>query len=215
VFNPLDKGSLGESVARAVLERDPIRMPIPDCRGAGVYVIYYTGDFEPYKRIADANKDGKWGEPIYVGKAVPEGARKGIQKLNSAEGKPLFKRLREHHQSVSKGGLNGDDFWVRFLVLDDVWIPLGESLLIQRFKPLWNVLLDGFGNHAPGGGRGKGKLSAWDTVHGGRYDGYQPNVISKDGWIQGINDFLAGREVSSALIENANPDAEADQDAEE
>jgi hypothetical protein len=26
--------------------------------------------------------------------------------------------------------------------VDDIWIPLGESLLIEMFSPLWNKVLD-------------------------------------------------------------------------
>jgi hypothetical protein len=54
------------------------------------------------------------------------------------------------------------------LVVDDIWIPLGESLLIEKTKPLWNVVVDGFGNHAPGKGRPEQQLSSWDTLHPGR-----------------------------------------------
>ena len=35
--------------------------------------------------------------------------------------------------------------------MDDIWIPLGESLLIEMFVPLWNRILDGFGIHDLGG----------------------------------------------------------------
>jgi hypothetical protein len=54
-------------------------------------------------------------------------------------------------------------------VVDDVWIPLGESLLIQRHRPIWNSLIDGFGNHTPGKGRFEGARPAWDTLHPGRH----------------------------------------------
>jgi hypothetical protein len=59
-----------------------------------------------------------------------------------------------------------DDFWCRFLVVDDIWIPLGESLLIQRHRPIWNSLIDGFGNHDLGSGRRKGARPNWDTYSG-------------------------------------------------
>jgi hypothetical protein len=36
------------------------------------------------------------------------------------------------------------------------------------FSPLWNRLIDGFGNHDPGKGRHQGKIPAWDTIHPGR-----------------------------------------------
>jgi hypothetical protein len=52
--------------------------------------------------------------------------------------------------------------------VDDIWIPLGESLLIAKFTPPWNQYLDGFGNHDPGSGRYKQQRSLWDVVHPGR-----------------------------------------------
>ena len=64
--------------------------------------------------------------------------------------------------------LDGLDFFCRFLVVDDIWIPLGESLLITKFTPIWNTLIDGFGNHDPGAGRYKGLRPRWDVLHPGR-----------------------------------------------
>ncbi len=60
------------------------------------------------------------------------------------------------------------DFSCRHLVVEDIWIPLGEALLIERFQPLWNVVVDGFGNHDPGAGRHSGQRPLWDVVHPGR-----------------------------------------------
>ena len=54
------------------------------------------------------------------------------------------------------------------LVDDDIWIPLGEGLLIASFSPIWNNLVDGFGIHDPGSGRDKQKRSRWDAIHPGR-----------------------------------------------
>jgi hypothetical protein len=41
-------------------------------------------------------------------------------------------------------------------------------MLIERFKPVWNHVLDGFGNHDPGSGRHQGLTPLWDTLHPGR-----------------------------------------------
>jgi len=49
-----------------------------------------------------------------------------------------------------------------------VFIPLGESLLISHYRPLWNAVVDGFGNHPPGSGRSTGKKPMWDVLHPGR-----------------------------------------------
>lgn len=77
-FNPLDKKNLGASVAEALLTKEvhPLGQ-LPQFDGAGIYAIYYTGDFEAYEQIARLNNDGKFMLPIYVGKAVPAGARMG------------------------------------------------------------------------------------------------------------------------------------------
>ena len=171
-YNPLDKENLGASVTDALLACPLVSLP-PDepFEGAGVYAIYYRGDHQLYAPITGRGEDPQCLVPIYVGKAIPAGGRKGVAKLAPSPGKVLFKRLREHGDSirqVSKSGLNTKDFSCRYLVVDDIWIPLGESLLITRFKPVWNNILDGFGNHDPGRGRYKGKKSKWDIVHPGR-----------------------------------------------
>ena len=168
-FNPLDKKNLGASVAEAMLAGKVYPLgDLPEFKGAGIYAIYYSGDFAPYGEIAKRNRDGKCA-PIYVGKAVPAGARKGGGTLSTVAGKPLFNRLSEHAESIrSAVNLNIDDFYCRFLVADDIWIPLGESLLIARYSPVWNALIDGFGNHDPGSGRYNGMRPRWDVLHPGR-----------------------------------------------
>lgn len=168
-FNPLDKTNLGESVAEAMLQRPVSRLPPEPFVGAGIYAIYYTGDFPLYAEVAKKNAGNRFGWPLYVGKAVPSGARKGGFGLGVDPGQVLYKRLAEHAASIEHArNLNSDDFWCRFLVVDDIWIPLAESLLIQMYKPVWNQKIDGFGNHDPGKGRYQQKKSAWDVLHPGR-----------------------------------------------
>lgn len=53
-------------------------------------------------------------------------------------------------------------------MVDDVWISLGETLVIQRFQPLWNHVVEGFGNNDPGSKRYEGKRPLWDELHPGR-----------------------------------------------
>ncbi|WP_449101871.1 Eco29kI family restriction endonuclease [Pseudomonas veronii] len=128
----------------------------------------YTRDFSAYARLASLNQNGQFMLPIYVGKAVPAGARMGGD-LGSSPGKVLQKRLKEHADSIRAAeNLSIDDFHCRFLVVDDIWIPLGESLIIARFTPVWNSLIDGFGNHNPGKGRHAGMRPRWDVLHPGR-----------------------------------------------
>lgn len=169
-YNPLDKGHLGESVADAILQRPLEPLPPKDTFiGAGVYAIYYTGDYPAYGEVAKKNRNNLYEWPIYVGKAIPSGARKGTTSLTYNPGTVLHRRLAEHSQSIEQASnLKLSDFCCRFLVVDDIWIPLGESLLIQRFEPVWNMIVDGFGNHDPGGGRYKQQRSSWDMLHPGR-----------------------------------------------
>lgn len=168
-FNPLDKRHLGESVGQAML-RQPVTSlnNLETFNGAGIYAIYYTGDFPCYKPITDCNINKQFNAPIYIGKAVPKGARKGGDP-NATPGRVLHGRLMQHAKCIDEvSNLSLGDFYCRYLVVDDIWIPLGESLLIAKFDPLWNKLIDGFGNHDPGKGRHAGLRPRWDVLHPGR-----------------------------------------------
>ena len=84
-------------------------------------------------------------------------------------GQALYKRLSEHTESLRVvTNLDLEDFYCRLLVVEDIWIPLAESMLIERYKPVWNNVLCGFGNHDPGSGRYSGKMPQWDCLHPGR-----------------------------------------------
>jgi len=195
-FNPLDKLSLGIAVRDALLKRPVVPLPPERLKGAGVYALYYLNGFGPYKILAKANQGNNWALPIYVGEAVPPGSRKGGYGLGADPGDVLWKRLREHAKSIEQAeNLNVEDFRCRYLVVDDIWIPLGESLLIETFDPLWNRLLDGFGNHDPGRGRYSQARSAWDVVHPGRPWAYRcaENPKKAEDYIREITNFLQNR----------------------
>ncbi len=194
-YNPLDKLNLAISVRDALLEQ-PIH-PLPPkeiFNGAGIYAIYYTGTFPPYKVISEGNRNKLFKTPIYVGKAVPAGARKGGLNLDpNIVGSMLHKRLSEHAESIkSASNLDIKDFSCRFLTVDDIWIPLGETLLIETYSPLWNVVVDGFGNHDPGSGRHKQKRSSWDVIHPGRpwAAKLQPNPKTYDELVRVVQESL-------------------------
>jgi len=72
--------------------------------------------------------------------------------------------LRQVHLQVS-------DFRCRFMILSgieaDLIVPV-EAELIRRYRPLWNTVVDGFGNHDPGKGRYNQARSEWDVLHPGR-----------------------------------------------
>ncbi len=169
-FNPLAKAQLARSIAEALLTSELHPLP-PGARfpGAGIYAIYYSGAVPRYREQVEKNAACEFLAPIYVGKAIPAGGRKGSGDFEAARGHSRLSRLAEHADSiVQTSDLLIEDFKCRYLVVDDIWIPLGESLLIDRFKPLWNVIIDGFGNHAPGAGRYQQKKSPWDAIHPGR-----------------------------------------------
>lgn len=170
-YNPLDTDNLGESLVRALLAMDPVRIDqMEQFPGAGVYAIYYTGGFPAYSAIAAANSGGDFTQAIYVGKAIPSGGRKGTVALGSVSGKYLYNRLKEHAESiVAATNLDVEDFHVRWLVVEPIWIPLTETLMINRSACVWNGVVEGFGNHDPGVKRHGGKRSMWDTIHPGRW----------------------------------------------
>ena len=192
-FNPLDKRNLAASIAEALLARPVVALPPAPFIAAGIYAIYYTGDFPLYRRIAEQNTGLAFALPIYVGKAVPAGTRKGGLGLDAEPGMALFNRLGDHAKSVTEAqNLKKEDFFCRYLAVDDIWIPLAESLLIEKFSPLWNRVLDGFGNHDPGKGRREQQMSPWDTIHPGRQWArkLQPNVMSVEILEHQITDFI-------------------------
>lgn len=170
-YNPLEISELGGSVARALEEQQALPLgEIPSFTGVGVYALYYTGSFAPYRPLAKVNAGGP-SYPIYVGKAVSRGARMGETGFENADsGTDLRDRLRNNHRRSieSATNLNVGDFLVRWLVVTAVWVPLGESVLIRRYRPLWNSCVDGFGNNDPGSGRRGQERSEWDTLHPGR-----------------------------------------------
>lgn len=192
-FNPLDKRHLGESVGLTML-RQPV-IPMTDMNsfeGAGIYALYYRGDFPAYEEIARRNRRQSPLAPIYIGKAVPKGARRGGD-LESNPGKVLFNRLMQHKRSIDEASnLEILDFDCRYLIVDDIWIPLGETLLIATFDPLWNTLIDGFGNHDPGKGRHAGLRPRWDVLHPGRpwADRCRPREETVEQIIGEVGDYL-------------------------
>lgn len=171
-YNPLDKKNLAHSLKLALLKAKPRKLahPIGGMKGAGVYALYYVGSFDLYRKITERNRASRWEQPIYVGKAAPSGSRKGLVERNAANGHALRDRLKAHQESIKAAfsTLDLKDFSYRAMVVDDIWIPLAESILITTYKPIWNTTVDGFGNNAPGKGRKDGKISPWDTLHPGR-----------------------------------------------
>ena len=162
-YDPLSVDELGRNAARALMEYPADLLPPSETfEGAGVYTLHYIGDFFPYPDI-------ERNAPIYVGKADPPGRRQGRSASTHSSTHVLSRRLQEHAESIeAASNLNLADFRCRWLVLDPVWIGLTEQVLISGYQPIWNVVVDGFGNHDPGSGRRNQRRSRWDTLHPGR-----------------------------------------------
>jgi hypothetical protein len=154
-YNPLDKTNLARGIEREVLSQPWNSLQtIPAITGAGVYVLRYLGSFYPYLAKQPI---------IYIGKISPKGSRKGPAPSNTLE-----PRLRQHKESIVQAhNLAITDFHCQFLEIDDLWIAISEALLIERFRPIWNHVIEGFGNRDPGLRRAQYK-SAWDSIHPGR-----------------------------------------------
>ena len=140
-------------------------------QGRGVYAIYYTGRSNYYETLSNENRL-EFRVPIYIGKAVPAGWRMGRKSLDGISSFELFRRLREHGNSIRQAvNLDEEDFYCRFMILEngaEDMIGTVEAALIRYYLPIWNTAIDGFGNHDPGSGRYEQAKSDWDILHPGR-----------------------------------------------
>lgn len=146
-------------------------MPPPEkFLGQGVYALYYTGQHEIYKRYSELNRLA-YDAPIYVGKAVPSGWRQARNIAITSNIPTLYNRIKEHARNLKTVGLDTSNFYCRFVIFENEgakMISTIESELISLKRPLWNTIVDGFGNHTPGAGRFNQSVSAWDVIHPGR-----------------------------------------------
>ncbi|THA70758.1 Eco29kI family restriction endonuclease [Streptomyces sp. A0958] len=173
-YNPLDLVNLGRSVEAELLNREaePLESVTP-VYGAGVYALYYCGPHSLYAPISSA----ECRIPIYVGQARPAGVRKG-----TAEEKPdastLWDRMYEHRQSILQvHDLDVADFRVRYLVAIEAFVSIAERVMIRHYRPVWNSIADGFGNHDPGANRRPTSLRPpWDELHPGRWWSHPDNM---------------------------------------
>ena len=93
----------------------------------------------------------------------------------------LFNRIREHFRNIQQAeNLFPNDFKCRYIILDgDESGIIGpvEAHLIRKSQPLWNAIIDGFGNHTPREGRFNQAKSGWDVLHPGRGDVWESRLI--------------------------------------
>jgi hypothetical protein len=130
----------------------------------GVYALYYCGKNSLYTCISQANYHHCC-LPIYIGKAIAGGRRRG----KSSSSQNLYSRLREHQSSILQGsGIDIDEFYFKVAAMEFDLVSWGEGVLIRYYQPIWNQIIDGFGNHDPGKGRYQQRRSVWDVIHPGR-----------------------------------------------
>lgn len=143
--------------------------PIESFEGAGVYALYYIGKHGIYNKFHEINRL-EYSLPIYVGKAVPKGWRQG--RVTESSSLELYRRLCDHAKSIDAAeNIEISDFLCRFTILENAATSLigtVEAALIRLYQPLWNCVIDGFGNHDPGKGRYNQEQSEWDLLHPGR-----------------------------------------------
>lgn len=148
----------------------PLPLDTPFC-GAGVYAIYCIARKGIYKTYGEKINRTYYDVPIYVGKAVPAGWRQN-RIVDEVAGNALYGRLKQHAESIKNGkGLSIADFVCRFAILEGEtanMIAALEAAIIAEHTPLWNSVIDGFGNHDPGKKRVTGKRPQWDCLHPGR-----------------------------------------------
>lgn len=175
LYNPLDYASLSESLARELMSSELMSLSeIEKFYGDGVYALFYSGDFPAYAELSDINFANPGSFPIYIGKAGPKtltGSELDASLVDTPQADSrLYDRVsKDHRKSIGQAvNLDVSHFSCRMLVLNAVWVPLTESALIARYVPVWNSIVPGFGNHAPGKGRAAGSISHWDVLHPGR-----------------------------------------------
>jgi hypothetical protein len=188
--------NLAHFIVTRMMENQPIPLDqVPGFVGAGIYAIYYAGIFPSYAYVSGRNRESAE-VPIYVGKALRGGRCGGVDLAPDTTTRALSSRLRQHAASVRAAtNLDIEDFSARWIVIDDIWIPLGESALIRRYRPIWNTVVGGFCNHDPGADRRHGIRSRWDTLHRGRawVDDVPPRPESAADIDQETREYLRSR----------------------
>lgn len=166
IFDPTDPNLVGRMIALALTAQAPCsfsKIEADRFYGAGVYALYYKGDFPRYRPLKNLP------HPIYVGKADPDNpSSNDVVK----QGERLCVRLRDHARSIRQAeNLKLEDFEVRYLVVAGSWQRAAENFLIRLMNPIWNLeanILFGFGKHGDSAETRANGRSPWDTLHPGR-----------------------------------------------
>lgn len=162
-FDPLRRENLERSVQWALESAPPVPLAsFPAAPVEGLYALYYVGSHSLYRPVSSS----ACAVPIYVGKSLPSGkSRNGMVVQGS-----MNRRMRTHLRSLEAvHDLDVQDFLVRHLPVDEIWTTGPERLMIGDHRPVWNVVVEGFGVHMQGSGRaGMTPRTFWDELHPGR-----------------------------------------------
>lgn len=183
-FDPMDTEHITFAICQE-LERQPLVSLDPligKFGGSGLYAIYYDGQTTPhYRPLSGTNI------PVYVGQALSHNSATGVA-VNDP--RPLWRRLRDHHASISGSDLPLAEFGVRLLRMPDVHADLGENGLRVFYQPVWNAVLKGFGSHEQGSSTRRGARSKWDTVHPGRNRSFGAERHDRDDLLREVGEHV-------------------------
>ena len=134
------------------------------------------GRIRPMRLWRRPTGTGGGGAPSLCRQGHPQGrgGRKGVDVLedeSGPKGAELHSRLREHSETVNGvGDPFGGGFPVPVPIVDEIWIPLGENLLISRFMPVWNTSVERVRKPQTPARAGLCGAPAgrWDVLHPGR-----------------------------------------------
>lgn len=167
--------------------------------------------------------------PIYIGKSDAPGSRKGVAVEGSKDAlhageeeaddlqqaqefltktphhKKLYDRLVKHSKSIAlTRNLRIEDFFCRYMLVDEIWVPLGEARLVEMFRPLWNVLIEGFGSNPEGGGRKDTARPVWDILHPGRKEELSIRVDKsvEENLVQRLRNAVTRFDLEAAIAEH-------------
>ncbi|WP_432114729.1 Eco29kI family restriction endonuclease [Streptomyces sp. S1] len=163
LFNPLRRENLERSVQWALESAPPVPL-VPDLKVSAdcLYALYYTGPHPLYRPVSSPACTA----PVYVGKARLPGHLLGRPPLRW---NIMNRKVMEHRKSLEYvQDLAVQDFRVRYLPVEEIWMSGAERLMIGDHRPVWNVIADGFGTHNPGAKRRGTPQTLWDELHPGR-----------------------------------------------
>ena len=77
-----------------------------------------------------------------------------------------------------------------------------NHLLIEMFSPIWNRLIDGYGNHDPGSGRYRQQRLTWDVLDPGRAfaQKLQPHSKTDEDLFKAIAAFVAKQKGKKPMV---------------